>query len=168
MAPTFLWAKAGNSSECPPPTWLQKRENTTRLTVTDSLKVLVTTGKVSGRLVHLPHVQGHVPAERMQGRRIVSVMITRLVAPRGDETTTTADRTAADRATTDDAAADARSFRAAVRDVTPLAQPPLSKGLAAPKPRPRRPETAPHAAQSPSLFVNVGRLEEQQAHQLSH
>jgi DNA-nicking Smr family endonuclease len=59
-----------------------------------------------------------------------------------------ADRTAADRTTTDDAAADARSFRAAVRDVTPLAQPPLSKGLAAPKPRPRRPETAPHAAQN--------------------
>ena len=59
-----------------------------------------------------------------------------------------ADRTAADRTTTDDAAADARSFRAAVRDVTPLAQPPIAPGLAAPKPRPRRPETAAHAAQN--------------------
>jgi DNA-nicking Smr family endonuclease len=59
-----------------------------------------------------------------------------------------ADPTAADRTTTDDAAADARSFRAAVRDVTPLAQPPSSKGLAAPKPRPRRSETAPHAVQN--------------------
>jgi DNA-nicking Smr family endonuclease len=59
-----------------------------------------------------------------------------------------ADRTAADRTTTDDAAADARSFRAAVRDVTPLAQPPVAQGLTAPKPRPRRPVIAPHAAQN--------------------
>ncbi len=41
------------------------------------------------------------------------------------------------RSTTDDASADAQTFRAAVRDVTPLAQTPLAAGLAKPKPRPR-------------------------------
>src|SRR5450432_8932 len=46
----------------------------------------------------------------------------------------------------DDAAADAQSFRAAVRDVTPLAQTPLAGGLAAP--RPRRRKGPPRAAEN--------------------
>jgi DNA-nicking Smr family endonuclease len=46
----------------------------------------------------------------------------------------------------DDAAADAQSFRAAVRDVTPLAQTPLAGGLAAP--RPRRRKGTPRAAEN--------------------
>ena len=41
------------------------------------------------------------------------------------------------RSTTDDVTADAQTFRAAVRDVTPLAQTPLAAGLAKPKPQPR-------------------------------
>jgi DNA-nicking Smr family endonuclease len=44
----------------------------------------------------------------------------------------------ADRIAADDAAADAQTFRAAVRDVTPLAQTPLAAGLATSKPRARR------------------------------
>jgi DNA-nicking Smr family endonuclease len=48
------------------------------------------------------------------------------------------------RITADDAAADAQTFRAAVRDVTPLAQTPPAEGLAKPKPRARlRKTTAP-------------------------
>ena len=54
----------------------------------------------------------------------------------------------ADRTAADDAAADAESFRAAVRDVTPLAQTPLAAGLATPKPRPRRRKTSPHATEN--------------------
>jgi DNA-nicking Smr family endonuclease len=42
-----------------------------------------------------------------------------------------------DRIAPDDAAADAQTFRAAVRDVTPLAQTPTAAGLAKPKPRGR-------------------------------
>ena len=41
------------------------------------------------------------------------------------------------RSSADDMTADAQSFRAAVHDVTPLAQTPLAAGLAKPKPRPR-------------------------------
>jgi DNA-nicking Smr family endonuclease len=49
-----------------------------------------------------------------------------------------------DRITADDAAADAQTFRAAVRDVTPLTQTPSAEGLAKPKPRSRlRNITAP-------------------------
>jgi DNA-nicking Smr family endonuclease len=46
------------------------------------------------------------------------------------------------RITADDAAADAQTFRAAVRDVTPLTQTPLADGLAKPKPRARLRNTA--------------------------
>jgi DNA-nicking Smr family endonuclease len=42
-----------------------------------------------------------------------------------------------DRGTDQDVSPDAKDFRAAVRDVKPLAQTPLAKGLAKPKPRPR-------------------------------
>ena len=54
------------------------------------------------------------------------------------------------RITADDAAADAQTFRAAVRDVTPLAQTPPAEGLAKPKPRARlRKTTAPPVSDLP-------------------
>jgi len=54
----------------------------------------------------------------------------------------------ADRRTADDAAADARTFRAAVRDVTPLAQTPPAPGLAKPKPPARARRTPASAAEN--------------------
>ena len=54
------------------------------------------------------------------------------------------------RSTADDTPADAQAFRAAVRDVTPLAQAPPPKGLAKPKPRARaRNSAAPPAGGLP-------------------
>jgi DNA-nicking Smr family endonuclease len=47
-----------------------------------------------------------------------------------------------DRIAADDVAADAQTFRAAVRDVTPLAPTPAAAGLAKPKPRARLRKTA--------------------------
>jgi DNA-nicking Smr family endonuclease len=47
-----------------------------------------------------------------------------------------------DRIAADDVTADADTFRAAVRDVTPLAQTPTAAGLAKPKPRARLRKTA--------------------------
>lgn len=55
------------------------------------------------------------------------------------------------RITADDPPADAQAFRAAVRDVTPLAQAPPAKGLAKPKPRARaRHGAAPAAGSLPA------------------
>ena len=48
----------------------------------------------------------------------------------------------------DDVAADAQTFRAAVRDVTPLAQTPLAAGLARPKPRARLRRTSASATEN--------------------
>ena len=50
-----------------------------------------------------------------------------------------------DRIAADDVTADAQTFRAAVRDVTPLAQTPAAAGLAKPKPLPRRRKAAASA-----------------------
>jgi DNA-nicking Smr family endonuclease len=50
-----------------------------------------------------------------------------------------------DRIAADDVTADAQTFRAAVRDVTPLAQTPAAAGLAKPKPRPRARKAAASA-----------------------
>ena len=36
--------------------------------VTDGLEAQMTADQVRGRLIHLPHVQGQVPADRMLGR----------------------------------------------------------------------------------------------------
>jgi DNA-nicking Smr family endonuclease len=55
------------------------------------------------------------------------------------------DRIAPDDAASDDAASDAQTFRAAVRDVTPLAQAPSAPGLAKLQPRPRRRKAAASA-----------------------
>jgi DNA-nicking Smr family endonuclease len=48
----------------------------------------------------------------------------------------------------DDAATDAQTFRAAVRDVTPLAQTPLAAGLARPKPHARLRRTSASATEN--------------------
>jgi DNA-nicking Smr family endonuclease len=53
-----------------------------------------------------------------------------------------------DRVAADDVTAEAQTFRAAVRDVTPLAQTPPAAGLAKPKPRARLRKTAESATEN--------------------
>ena len=64
----------------------------------------------------------------------------------------------------DDVAADAQTFRAAVRDVTPLAQTPLAAGLARPKPHARLRRTSASATESlDAAMPLVGALPANQA-----
>ena len=68
----------------------------------------------------------------------------------------------ADRIAADDAAADAQTFRAAVRDVTPLAQTPPAAGLTQRKTRARK-VAAPAADDLVEMMPLVGELSENQA-----
>jgi DNA-nicking Smr family endonuclease len=68
----------------------------------------------------------------------------------------------ADPIAADDAAADAQTFRAAVRDVTPLAHPPPAAGVVKPKPRSRK-VTAPTTDDLDEAMPLVGNVSENQA-----
>jgi DNA-nicking Smr family endonuclease len=69
-----------------------------------------------------------------------------------------------DRAAADVVSADAQTFRAAVRGVTPLTQTPAAAGLAKPKPRPRlRKNAAPEGENLDDTMPLVGELAAQEA-----
>jgi len=69
-----------------------------------------------------------------------------------------------DRIAADDVTADARTFRAAVHDVTPLAQTPPATGLAKPKPPARRRRTATPVTENPEEAMPlVGSLAQDEA-----